>query len=49
MTRILTCPKCGFKFAISYGRVMACGSCPSIAMGNCKYSKCPKCGFEFPI
>ncbi|RLI12481.1 hypothetical protein DRO25_00050 [Candidatus Bathyarchaeota archaeon] len=45
--KILTCPKCGFKFDVSYARVFACSGCPSVV--SCSYVKCPKCGYEFPI
>ncbi|MFX1564637.1 MAG: hypothetical protein ACFFCH_01460 [Promethearchaeota archaeon] len=44
---IVTCPECGFQFDTSYGRVMACGGCPSATMGNCGYAKCPRCQHEF--
>ncbi|MBS7632548.1 hypothetical protein KEJ15_02850 [Candidatus Bathyarchaeota archaeon] len=44
---IVTCPKCGFSFDITYGRAFACSSCPSSV--QCSYAKCPKCGHEFPI
>ncbi|MFX1510124.1 MAG: hypothetical protein ACFFBR_07470 [Promethearchaeota archaeon] len=46
---LVKCPQCGFQFDTSYGRVMACGDCPSATMGNCGYAKCPRCQHEFPI
>ena len=47
-TRImLQCPKCGFRFDISYGRAFACSGCPSVV--QCSMAKCPKCGYEFPV
>jgi len=45
--RILRCPRCGFEFDISYGRVFACAGCPSSV--HCDMAKCPECGHEFPI
>ena len=45
--RILLCPKCGFRFDVSYARAFACMGCPSLV--SCGYVKCPKCGYEFPI
>jgi hypothetical protein len=45
--RILVCPKCGFRFDVSYARAFACGGCPSVV--SCAYVKCLKCGYEFPI
>lgn len=48
MKRVYVCPKCGFKFDISYGRAFACSGCQSASMGDCGYAKCPKCGHEFP-
>jgi hypothetical protein len=48
MTLVL-CPKCGFRFDTSYGRIMACGDCPSATIGNCGYAKCPKCEHEWPL
>ncbi|MCX8175931.1 MAG: hypothetical protein N3E48_01705 [Candidatus Bathyarchaeota archaeon] len=44
---LLTCPNCGFRFDVSYGRTFACGSCPSVV--QCSMAKCPKCGHEFKI
>jgi len=46
---IVVCPQCGFQFDTSYGRVMACGDCPSATMGNCGYAKCPRCQYEFSL
>lgn len=46
---IVVCPECGFRFDTSYGRIMACGSCPSATLGNCGYAKCPKCEHEFAL
>ncbi|MFX0168866.1 MAG: hypothetical protein ACFE89_05835 [Candidatus Hodarchaeota archaeon] len=46
---LVQCPKCGFRFDTSYGRVMACGNCPSASMGNCGYAKCPRCEHEWPL
>ncbi|MCD6480093.1 hypothetical protein J7L65_04845 [Candidatus Bathyarchaeota archaeon] len=45
--RLLTCPRCGFTFDISYGRAFACQGCPSSV--SCSYMRCPKCGYEFPL
>jgi len=42
------CPKCGFKFDISYSRAISCGGCPAASLGSCGYVKCPRCGHEFP-
>lgn len=47
--RIVICPKCKFRFDISYGRTFACGGCPSMTLGDCGMAKCPKCGAEFPV
>ncbi|MCD6542814.1 MAG: hypothetical protein J7K38_05810 [Thermoplasmata archaeon] len=49
MTKLLTCPKCGFRFSLSYGRAFACRGCPSSAIESCGFAKCPRCGHEFPI
>ncbi|WEU39945.1 MAG: hypothetical protein OdinLCB4_005605 [Candidatus Odinarchaeum yellowstonii] len=49
MVSMVKCPKCGFTFNISYGRVFACGSCPSRSLGDCGFCKCPECGYEFPV
>ncbi len=46
---IVACPQCGFQFDTSYGRIMACGNCPSATIGNCGYAKCPRCQHEFPV
>ncbi|MFX1563992.1 MAG: hypothetical protein ACFFDP_11875 [Promethearchaeota archaeon] len=46
---IVVCPKCKFRFDTSYGRILACGSCPSASLGNCGYAKCPKCQYEFQL
>ncbi|MEM1662158.1 MAG: hypothetical protein QXP72_00285 [Desulfurococcaceae archaeon] len=43
---LLKCPKCGFRFDITYSRAFSCGGCPYVTFGNCNYVKCPKCGFE---
>ncbi len=43
--KILICPKCNFKFDVSYARTFACAGCPSSV--SCGYVRCPKCGFEF--
>jgi hypothetical protein len=45
--RILTCPRCKFRFDVSYARAFACRGCPSLV--SCDYVKCTKCGYEFPI
>ena len=45
--RILVCPRCGFRFDVSYARAFACRDCPSLV--SCGYVKCTKCGYEFPI
>jgi len=44
--KLLTCPKCGFVFDVTYGRSFACAGCPSVI--HCDYAKCPQCGHEFP-
>ncbi|HKZ93432.1 MAG TPA: hypothetical protein VJ249_02465 [Candidatus Bathyarchaeia archaeon] len=44
---IVSCPKCSFRFDISYGRAFACGGCASVV--QCNKAKCPKCGHEFPL
>ena len=44
--RIVTCPRCGFRFDLSYARAIACSGCPSLV--QCSLVKCPKCGYEFP-
>ncbi|MET1160534.1 MAG: hypothetical protein ABWW65_06185 [Thermoprotei archaeon] len=46
---LLRCPRCGFEFDISYSRAMACGGCPYVTFGNCRYVKCPRCGYEDSI
>ena len=46
--RIVTCPRCGFKFSISYARAYACTSCPVLIYDRrCSYVKCPRCNHEF--
>lgn len=45
--KILVCPKCGFRFDVSYSRAFACRGCPSLV--SCDYVKCPKCDYEFPV
>ncbi len=45
---LVCCPKCGKQFSPMYARMTACGSCPSIALGDCGMIKCPHCGDEFP-
>jgi len=44
--RLVTCPRCGFRFDLSYARAFACSGCPSLV--QCSMVKCPKCGYEFP-
>jgi len=46
--RMVVCPKCGFKFSLSYARAFACSGCPSSTTGTCGYIRCPRCGNEFP-
>ncbi|MFX1404069.1 MAG: hypothetical protein ACFE9D_06305 [Promethearchaeota archaeon] len=46
---VVTCPQCGFQFDTSYGRIMACGSCPSATLGKCGFAKCPRCQHEFSL
>ncbi len=46
---VVTCPECRFQFDTSYGRIMACGDCPSATMGSCGFAKCPLCQHEFPL
>jgi len=46
--KLISCPKCGYQFDISYARALACRGCPFSAIGDCGYIKCPKCGYEFP-
>ncbi len=43
--KIVRCTKCGFRFAVSYARMFACGECPSVI--HCDMVKCPKCSHEF--
>lgn len=43
---LLKCPKCGFKFDITYSRALVCSGCPTATFGNCRYVKCPRCGYE---
>lgn len=45
--RMYRCPRCGYRFEISYARTFACGGCPS-AVSGCGYVKCPSCGHEWP-
>ena len=45
--KIVRCTDCGFRFAVSYARVFACGECPSII--HCDMVKCPECGHEFTV
>lgn len=45
---LVTCPRCGFTFDISYARITACKGCDFSVLGECGYIKCPKCGYEFP-
>ena len=44
--KTVTCPRCGFTFALSYARAFACAGCPSLV--QCPMIRCPKCGHEFP-
>ncbi|OYT52594.1 hypothetical protein B6U66_01335 [Candidatus Bathyarchaeota archaeon ex4484_135] len=44
--RLVTCPRCGFRFDLSYARTFACMGCPSLV--QCSMVKCPRCGHEFP-
>ncbi|MEM2136697.1 MAG: hypothetical protein QXI93_01935 [Candidatus Methanomethylicia archaeon] len=49
VSKLLTCPKCGFKFDLTYSRTFSCGGCQYSVFGSCGYAKCPKCGHEFPL
>ncbi|MEM3536479.1 MAG: hypothetical protein QXF44_01750 [Candidatus Bathyarchaeia archaeon] len=44
---VVSCPKCGFSFDITYGRAFACSGCASSV--HCEMAKCPKCGHEFHL
>jgi len=44
---LVTCPRCGAVYDLTYGRTFACGGCPSNI--SCSHSKCPQCGHEFPL
>ncbi|RLF08001.1 MAG: hypothetical protein DRJ69_06600 [Thermoprotei archaeon] len=46
--RLLTCPRCGFTFDVSYARTFACRGCPSSVSG-CGYMRRPSCGYEWPF
>ncbi len=46
--KMVTCPKCGFRFDVSYARTFACSGCTLAPFGSCGYIRCPKCGYEFP-
>ncbi len=48
MVKTVVCPRCGFRFALSYARVTACRGCPMSAL-SCEYVRCPRCGHEFPV
>lgn len=47
MSQPVICKKCGRTFSQVYSRAIACGGCPSSALGDCGYIKCPYCGYEF--
>jgi len=42
----LRCPRCGFRFDISYARAISCSGCPMATFGDCGYVRCPRCGYE---
>jgi len=47
---IIICPRCGFRFSITYARTFACQGCELAILGNeCKFIKCPRCGYEFAL
>jgi len=44
----ISCPKCGFRFNITYARAKSCTTCPVLIYNRtCEYIKCPNCGYEF--
>jgi DNA-directed RNA polymerase subunit RPC12/RpoP len=45
---IVRCPKCGYRFSVSYSRAFACSGC-YMASFKCDYVKCPNCGYEFMV
>jgi len=45
---VVECPRCGYRFSISYSRAFACSGCPTAAL-SCSYVKCPNCGHEFQL
>jgi len=45
---LVSCPKCGSKFSVSYSRAFACSGCYRASLG-CTYVKCPNCGYEFMV
>ncbi|MEM4587613.1 MAG: hypothetical protein QXP17_02715 [Candidatus Jordarchaeales archaeon] len=47
-SKLVSCPKCGFSFDVSYSRVFACSGCSSSALGDCGFIRCPRCKHEFP-
>jgi len=49
LAKLLKCPRCGFRFDVSYSRAVVCGGCPYVTFGNCNYVKCPRCGYEDAI
>ena len=45
---IVVCPKCGFRFSLSYARTYSCTSCPVLIYERrCSYVRCPRCNYEF--
>lgn len=48
--RLIVCPKCGYRFDLTYARAYSCQSCPILIEDlHCSYVKCPRCGYEFPL
>ena len=45
---LVRCPKCGYRFSVSYSRAFACSGC-YMASFKCDYVKCPNCGYEFMV
>ncbi|MCS7096916.1 MAG: hypothetical protein NZ926_00290 [Candidatus Methanomethylicia archaeon] len=45
----LTCPKCKYKFDLTFSRTFSCSGCSYSVLGSCGYAKCPNCGHEFPL
>lgn len=44
--RKMTCPRCGFRFSLTYARAIACQGC-SEAVRGCPKVRCARCDHEF--